>query len=92
MPRLATRTAVALAAGLALAPGASGHEPASTVVVGGAVEAHDPADCRCRAQGRLFALGERACLPTGDGPRLAECGMVLNNTAWRVTARPCPDS
>ena len=60
-------------------------QPALTQAVG-------TAECYCRAQGRLFALGETACLRSPDGPRLAQCGMVLNNTSWRFTDRPCPDS
>jgi hypothetical protein len=39
-------------------------------------------DCTCRALGRAFALGESACLITPAGPRLATCGMMLNNTSW----------
>ena len=53
--------------------------------------AHAP-DCTCRAQGRNFAVGESACLRTATGPRLALCGMVLNNTSWQLTERPCPES
>ncbi len=50
------------------------------------------AECYCRAQGRMFALGETACLRSGEVSRLAECGMALNNTSWRFTDQPCPDS
>ena len=57
-----------------------------------AVQAHDPLNCYCRAQGKTFAVGETACLRTGEGPRLAECGMVLNNTSWQFTGRTCPES
>jgi hypothetical protein len=46
----------------------------------------------CRAQGRLFELGEKICLRTADGPRMAECRMVTNVTSWGMTERPCPDS
>ena len=49
-------------------------------------------NCFCRAQGRTFAIGETTCLSTSEGPRVAECGMVLNNTSWQFTARPCPES
>ena len=55
-------------------------------------QGHDPAECFCRAQGTTFALGETTCLRTSEGPRIAECGMVLNNTSWRFTQRPCPES
>ena len=50
------------------------------------------AECSCRAQGRVFAVGEKACLRSADGPRLAQCGMVLNNTSWRFTAETCPET
>jgi hypothetical protein len=53
---------------------------------------HDPLNCMCRAQGRLFELGEKICLRTADGPRMAECRMVTNVTSWGMTERPCPDS
>lgn len=49
-------------------------------------------ECSCRAQGRVFAVGEKACLRSAEGPRLAQCGMVLNNTSWRFTAEACPES
>jgi hypothetical protein len=47
------------------------------------------ADCTCRAQGRDFQLGERACLTTPNGARLATCGMVLNNSSWEFSQMPC---
>ena len=47
------------------------------------------ADCTCRAQGREFQLGERACLTTPNGARLATCGMVLNNSLWQFSETPC---
>jgi hypothetical protein len=47
------------------------------------------ADCTCRALGRNFDLGGTACLTTPDGPRLAVCDMVLNNTSWKFSATPC---
>jgi hypothetical protein len=53
----------------------------------------DPhAECYCRAQGRLFRMGEQACLRSPDGPRLARCEMELNVTSWRFTSQRCPDS
>ena len=52
-----------------------------------------PAECTCRGRdGRAYALGERTCLATAEGPRLAECTMVLNNTSWRVSGRACPEA
>lgn len=54
---------------------------------------HDPAECTCRGRdGRAYALGERTCLVTTEGPRLAECTMVLNNTSWRTNGRACPEA
>jgi hypothetical protein len=46
-------------------------------------------ECICRAQGRQFELGQTACLVTPKGPRLATCGMVLNNTSWQFSEVPC---
>lgn len=57
----------------------------------GAQAQHGP-DCTCRIDGRSVAVGATACLRTADGPRVAECGMVLNNTSWQITRRPCPES
>ena len=47
------------------------------------------ADCTCRAQGRVFQLGERACLTTPQGARLATCGMMLNNSSWEFSDTAC---
>ncbi len=49
-----------------------------------------PQECQCRAKGQMFDLGETVCIDTGYGPRLAICGMVLNNTAWKPTEQTCP--
>jgi hypothetical protein len=46
-------------------------------------------DCRCRANGRSYALGERACVYTPGGPRIAECRMVQNVTSWAVQGDGC---
>jgi hypothetical protein len=53
---------------------------------------HNPIDCYCRAQGRMFALGEKVCLKTAEGPRLAQCGMEINVMSWSITEAPCPES
>jgi len=50
--------------------------------------AADP-DCTCRARGQAFELGQSTCLPSPKGPRMATCGMVLNNTSWQFTDTPC---
>lgn len=71
---------------LALAsPAAASEKPALTPV-------SQPAECSCRAQGRSFEVGETACLRVGESSRVAQCGMVLNNTSWRFTDQPCPES
>ncbi|MBB6168022.1 hypothetical protein [Chelatococcus composti] len=48
--------------------------------------------CTCRAQGRDYEIGAVVCLSTSAGPRLATCGMELNNTSWKLTSEPCPDA
>ncbi|MCB5173803.1 MULTISPECIES: hypothetical protein [Microvirga] len=54
--------------------------------------AHNPLDCYCRAQGRIFAPGEQVCLRTADGPRLAQCRMEINVMSWSFTETPCPET
>lgn len=50
-------------------------------------QAAEPIPCKCRAPGGVsISAGTCTCL---DG-RLACCGKVLNNTAWRFTAMACP--
>lgn len=53
---------------------------------------HNPVDCYCRAEGKTFAIGEKVCLRTAAGLRIAECEMVLNVTSWGFTERPCPEA
>jgi hypothetical protein len=50
--------------------------------------AADP-NCICRAGGQEFELGQSTCLASPKGPRIATCGMVLNNTSWQFTDTPC---
>jgi hypothetical protein len=45
--------------------------------------------CGCRANGRRYELGERACIGTPAGPRLARCRLVQNVTSWEVEAEGC---
>jgi hypothetical protein len=47
------------------------------------------ADCTCRAQGRNFEQGQAVCLATPNGPRIATCGMVLNNSSWELSQSAC---
>ena len=46
-------------------------------------------DCTCRFGGQNFELGATACLKGPNGPRLARCEMVLNNTSWRLLQEGC---
>jgi hypothetical protein len=68
--------------------------PISLIVTALAVPLSAPAqaDCTCRAQGRMFEQGQAACLPTPNGPRIATCGMVLNNSSWEFSQVPCVSS
>ena len=67
--------------------------------VGGAAAAHEVAgapgqppihiECRCRANGQTFALGEKVCLQTPSGYRVAECRMEQNVTSWSFAPEEC---
>ena len=63
--------------------GAAGRPGASA---GGAPRA---IECHCRANGRTYELGERVCLPTPSGQRVAECRMVQNVTSWSFGSEDC---
>jgi hypothetical protein len=78
-----------LALGLFAAP-ALAHEPPRLQQT--QATPHNPLDCYCRAQGRIFAPGESICLRTSHGGRMAECRMVTNVMSWGITERPCPES
>ncbi|MBQ0819985.1 hypothetical protein KBI52_07120 [Microvirga sp. HBU67558] len=54
--------------------------------------AHNLLDCYCRAQGKMFAVGEKVCLKTTEGPKLAQCQMEINVMSWTITEVPCPDT
>lgn len=65
---------------------------AIATVPGGAARADGPVhgvDCKCRANGIYYRMGERACIGTAEGPRTAECRMVQNVTSWSVTGEGC---
>ena len=61
----------------------------TTAVLTAAASTLAVADCTCRAQGRNFEQGQAVCLATPNGPRIATCGMVLNNSSWEVSQSPC---
>jgi hypothetical protein len=46
-------------------------------------------DCTCRANGHSYHLGERVCLSTPRGFRIAECRMSQNVTSWAVGGEDC---
>ncbi len=48
--------------------------------------------CTCRAEGRIFQLGETTCLRTPQGSRMARCIMVINNPSWDAGTTPCPSA
>lgn len=56
------------------------------------IEAQALPDCYCRAQGRIFAEGDEACLQTTEGPRIAQCSMELNVMSWTIRPMPCPEA
>ena len=62
-----------------------------TGLLAAALPTHVLADpnCTCRGLGRNFDVGETACLETPKGPRIATCGMALNNTSWLFSDTPC---
>jgi hypothetical protein len=64
----------------------------STLLAGALTASAAAADCTCRAGGRDYDLGRSVCLNTPAGFRLATCGMVLNNTSWKISAMPCVDA
>lgn len=49
-------------------------------------------NCTCRANGRSYAIGERVCLSTPTGRRVAECRMQQNVTSWTLGPDDCSES
>lgn len=45
--------------------------------------------CLCLYAGTTYEQAECACLPTPNGPRLACCGKVLNNSSWMFVGDAC---
>ena len=46
--------------------------------------------CTCRYDGKRFELASCACMKTPNGPHIACCSQVLNNSSWTITNRSCP--
>lgn len=70
---------------LALAPAARA-EPAT------AQAANPHINCTCRANGRSYHIGERVCLTTPAGKRVAECRMQQNVTSWTLGPEDCAET
>ncbi len=47
-------------------------------------------DCRCRAAGQSYELGQVVCLKMANGARLARCDMAQNVTSWTFLSDGCP--
>lgn len=43
-------------------------------------------DCQCRFDGQKYDQGATVCMRG----KIAECGMVLNNSSWKIVAEACP--
>jgi hypothetical protein len=95
-PHGAQSTAWRLAVSAYLAAGAFLVEPAPAherpLLQPAQAPGHNPLDCYCRAQGRIYAPGETICLRVGGRGQLAECRMEVNVMSWTPTERPCPES
>ena len=40
----------------------------------------------------MFAPGEKVCLRTAEGPKLAQCRMEINVMSWSITDTACPET
>lgn len=48
-------------------------------------------ECFCTdSMGRRVEIGETSCIQIGSTSYLAQCGMSLNNPAWRRVSDSCP--
>lgn len=57
-----------------------------------ATAAADDPPCFCWSDGKKIAEGLTACIRTGNGRRLAECGRVINMMSWQISDQICPES
>jgi len=53
------------------------------------VQLQPKVDCTCRYKGQDYQVGDMLCLSSPDGPQLARCGFVFNNTSWNFTGTGC---
>lgn len=47
-------------------------------------------NCTCRYKDAEVSEGQTACIRTPNGPQMARCEKVLNNTSWKFLEQPCP--
>jgi hypothetical protein len=57
---------------------------------GASAAAGPDGECTCRYKGEDVIEGQTACIATANGPSLARCEKVLNNTSWTILDQPCP--
>jgi len=67
---------------------------AGGLVLGGSLPSsialgHVDRPCPCSYPGGVAQQGETVCLNIDGRQVLARCGMVLNNSAWRVSGERC---
>ena len=81
---------VQIAGGLAIVSGLLAGTASAEEALHEAQQSPNPhINCTCRANGRNYALGERVCLRTAKGYRLAECRMQQNVTNWSIGQEDC---
>ncbi len=79
-----------LLAVLATMPGwRAGAAPAVVAANSHAARSTAELKCHCRANGRTYELGERVCLLSPQGLRVAECRMQQNVTSWQFDREDC---
>ena len=59
-------------------------------LAGGAGQA--AAHCQCVGNGTKYEQGELACLRLPNGPILARCDKVYNNSSWTKVGDGCPQA
>ena len=69
---------------LLAAPAALAHDPAHPPYPG-----WENIKCACRANGQSYEVGQRVCLSTPAGFRVAECRMSQNVTTWALQSEAC---
>ncbi|MBL4785989.1 MAG: hypothetical protein JKY49_11245 [Cohaesibacteraceae bacterium] len=60
-----------------------------SISVGEALSQEKKIPCTCRFKGADIELGQRVCLKSNSGLRIAICEMYQNNTTWNITEEPC---